>query len=215
MGSSWGGESAYMDTFAPKARGRAGRHRLTCHPTKPKGSKLVVCSQESTRSGRTVKRRATRWDRGRCGSSSPPRRIGNSEKVGCTFCAPGKLLSRISKRQSVKDECRTAECEYYHLQPGVWRPRTTFVRFPPSRLVPASPRRPITGLAVGLTGQVCVKCKGSFETSAQEQAYFTSRRLKLPKRCKNCRRGGSTAAERRVKSQEADPGCAPAGRHHL
>ncbi|CAF1116389.1 unnamed protein product [Rotaria sordida] len=45
-------------------------------------------------------------------SSSPPRKIGNSKKTGCTFCNP-RIANRIARTRDVRAQCSRANWKDY------------------------------------------------------------------------------------------------------
>ena len=50
----------------------------------------------------------------------------------------------------------------------------------------------------------CVRCGSVFSLRSAEESWLRRKHFQLPKRCKQCRRGGSTAALRRVTAAKCE-----------
>ncbi len=50
--------------------------------------------------------------KGRSRTSSPPKNIGNSSKVGCSFCNP-KLSNRVQRQRNIRQQCSDAKWKDY------------------------------------------------------------------------------------------------------
>merc|ERR1712100_395908 len=192
---------------------------------RPKGhGTAVVVNQGQARLAADRSRR--RWQSSPRGSRKVRRRNGDPTKAygGCPCCTPKALQSRYSWKLYHLAELADVERERAQrprsVQPQVILDGTNWLSSSPLISAPSMPEAPPrqAQAAPQQLDLCCVKCGADFIVGTTEVQFFRCKGLHIPKRCRECRRSGSTS-QQRAKAQAgkalarriAKLACYPAG----